>query len=69
TLDINGEVTSFEAGKNLTYTLQHKAILNGSHASVCTFEQGIDVLKLIDAAELASEKQVWIDRTALDSTQ
>lgn len=66
TLDINGEMEKFEVDRNLTYTLQHKSILNGEFGTICTFGQGMDVLKLIHAAELAAERQEWIDRTDLE---
>ena len=65
TLEINGEVEEFEAERSLTYILQHKAILSGNYDDVCTLDQGMDVLKLIHAAELAAKKQVWVNRSDL----
>lgn len=66
TLEIDGEVTSFEVEKDITYTIQHNAILNGDHDTACTLKQGMDVLKLIHAAESASKKQEWINRSDLE---
>lgn len=65
TLEINGEVEKFEVEKNLMYTLQHKAIFSGDCNDVCTLEQGVEVLKLIHAAEAAADKQTWINRSAV----
>ena len=65
TLEINGEVEEFEVERNLTYISQHEKILSGHYDDVCTLEQGTDVLKLIHAAELATDKQVWINRSDL----
>lgn len=62
-LEINGEVEKFEVERNLTYILQHESILSGHYDHVCTFDQGMEVLKLIHAAEVAADKQVWINRS------
>ncbi len=66
TLNIDGEVTLFEVEKDLTYTKQHNAILKGDFSTACTLKQGVDVLKLIHAAESASKKEKWINRSNLD---
>lgn len=66
TFEIDGEISEFKVERNLTYTVQHNAILKGDYSVACTLEQGIDVLNLIHAAELASEKQEWINRSDLD---
>jgi len=66
TLEIDGEMASFEDEKDITYTIQHTAILNGDYAAACTLKQGMDVLKLIHAAESASKKQEWIKRSDLE---
>lgn len=65
TMEINGEILKFEAEKNLTYILQHKAILSENYDDVCTFDQGMDVLNLIQATEVAANKQIWVYRTNL----
>ncbi len=62
TLEINGEIISFTDDTNLTYRLQHETILTGNYDSVCTLKQGMDVLKLICAAESAAEKKIWISK-------
>ena len=66
TLEIDGEMTMFEVEKDLTYTRQNNAISNGDHSTACTLKQGMDVLKLIHAAESASKKQEWINRSDLE---
>jgi len=60
TIEINGETISFTVDRNLTYRLLHETILAGNYDTVCTLEQGLDVLKLICAAESAAEKKTWI---------
>ena len=66
TLEINGEVSELEVERNMTYTMQHNAILNGDYSITCTLRQGMDVLTLIHAAESASKKQAWINRSDLE---
>jgi predicted dehydrogenase len=66
TLEIDEEMAMFEVERNLTYAMQHNAILNGDHSTACTLEQGRDVLNLIHAAESASKKQRWINRSDLE---
>jgi predicted dehydrogenase len=63
TLEINGEVSVFEVERNLTYAMQHDAILKRNFGPACTLKQGMDVLTLVHAAELASKKQKWISRS------
>ena len=63
TLEVNGRVEKFETERNLTYILQHKAILSGDYTDLCTLDQGMEVLKLIHAAEVAANKQIWINRS------
>ncbi len=67
TLEIDGKMSRFKVDRNMTYIDQHKAILRGDYSTVCTFNQGIDVLNLIHAAELASRKQQWIKRSDLEN--
>jgi hypothetical protein len=66
TLEIDKETTKFEVERNLTYTMQHNAILKGDYSIACKLEQGIDVLNLIHAAESASKKQEWINKSDLE---
>ena len=66
TLEMNGELTEFKVEKNFTYMMEHKTILNGDYSTACTLEQGMDVLNLIHAAELASKKQAWVNKSGLE---
>ena len=68
TLEIDGEMTMFEVEKDMTYARQHNAILAGDCRATCTLKQGTDILNLIHAAESASIKQEWINRSNLELT-
>ena len=67
TLEIDEAMERFEVERNLTYTVQHNAIIKGDYNSTCTLEQGMDVLNLIHAAETASKKQEWVSRSDLEN--
>ena len=67
TLEVNNTLARFDVERNLTYLLQHRSILEGESSNVCTLRQGLDILKLVYAAELAASRQVWIDRSDVNS--
>lgn len=66
---IKGEVTSkdknfeLKSERNETYIKLHQAMLSGDFRQLCSFKEGVEVLKLIEAIELASEGHEWIYRT------
>ena len=60
TLQINGETLQFEVGRDDTYKNQHMAILNGENEFLCTYEEGLSIVNMIEMAELASLEKVWV---------
>jgi len=60
TLQINGEILQFEVGRDDTYRNQHLAVLNGENEFLCTYEEGLNIVKMIEMAELASLEKVWV---------
>jgi predicted dehydrogenase len=54
--------TALSVGRDETYRAQHRAILSGSFQDVCTAEEGLDVLQLVEAVEEAMEIQRWVRR-------
>jgi len=65
TLEFNGKETRYDVDRNITYLLQHEAILNGDYAALCPYREGLHALELIKAAETASERRMWIERVNL----
>lgn len=61
-LKVNEEVFPFKMDQDFTYLSLHKAILQGTSQHLCSLEEGVEVLKMIEAAELSSERKVWVDR-------
>jgi predicted dehydrogenase len=60
TFQLNGEGDEVKLSRNDTYRAQHEAIINESIDSLCSLEEGMDRLHLIDLAEQAVEKKVWV---------
>jgi len=51
TFQVDDRVESFKFGRDLTYLLQHEAILNKDFKNLCSYKHGLDVMLLIQAAE------------------
>ena len=44
------------------YLLQHKNMLENGGNSCCSMAEGMDVLRIVEAAENAAKSQTWIVR-------
>ena len=55
-------VTSFSLEKDETYRSQHSDILENHGKSCCSLLEGLEVLKMIDAAENTAGTQSWFKR-------
>jgi predicted dehydrogenase len=51
---------TFECGRDDTYISLHRAALAGDDDFLCSLDQGLDVLRIIDAAETAAVERTWI---------
>ena len=52
-------VTSFSLERDETYLLQHSEILKNQGKLCCTLSEGLDVLRMIDAAEKSASTEKW----------
>lgn len=43
-----------------TYEKQHNAIITGNTERICSFQEGMEIVKLIDAIETANQQRQWI---------
>jgi len=50
----------FQCGRDDTYISQHSAAMAEDDDFLCTLDQGLDVLRFIDAAETAAVERIWI---------
>lgn len=60
TLEVDGEPRRFEVGRDETYVRQHQAVLAGDESTLCSAEEGLEVVRLIDAAERAAAGKIWV---------
>tara|TARA_Y100000031_G_scaffold104310_1_gene114731 strand:- start:2521 stop:3438 length:918 start_codon:yes stop_codon:yes gene_type:complete len=63
TISIDDQVEKFDVERDLTYRLQHQAVLKEDYKYLCSIDDGIEVLKLIDAIESSAcfKKRIWVD--------
>jgi predicted dehydrogenase len=61
-LTIDGENRAFEVERDDLYLAQHRAVLSGDGARLCSFLAADRVMRLILAAEGAAREQCWISR-------
>ncbi|MEE2745394.1 MAG: Gfo/Idh/MocA family oxidoreductase [Pseudomonadota bacterium] len=59
-INLDGQVEKFICDSDYTYIAQHRAILANQYEVLCSINQGLDVLKIIDAAEVAAKKDIWV---------
>lgn len=63
TLSVSGDLSEFEHQRDDTYIAEHLAILEGKDQDIlCSFEEGLDIVKLISTAEKAAMAKQWLDR-------
>jgi len=62
TLEVNGQKKVYMVEKDDTYRDQHLDILLNKGKTACSYEEGIEIVNLIEAAFKASEEEIWIKR-------
>ena len=63
TLHIDGSASeAHKVGRDETYIAQHRALLAATSDTLATLEDGVNVLRMIDAAERAARDRCWISR-------
>jgi predicted dehydrogenase len=60
TVTIDRDVESFVTERNATYRAMHEAILTGNSDTLCSLEDGLSTLRLIEAAEFSAKQEKWI---------
>lgn len=59
-LKVGMKTESIPVEKNDSYRLMWQAVLDDDQTAVCTFEQGISVMRLIAAIENANQQRCWV---------
>ena len=59
TVEFDGRTEIFEVDRDDTYIAEHKAAIAGDATSLCSLDEAIEVVRMIDAAEAAAEDGLW----------
>lgn len=60
TLQVDDDKEELVAERDATYLSQHRAVLNGDYASLCSFAEGLAVVDMIDATERSFQSEGWV---------
>lgn len=58
--ELDGVVKNYMVSRDTTYRLQHQAVLEDDCRWLCSVDEGIEVMKIIKAAENAAKLRMWI---------
>jgi predicted dehydrogenase len=58
----NGNLINFSCERDTSYLEMHRAVLDSRTDTLCSIEEGLEVMDLIFAAEKANEKMEWVWR-------
>jgi predicted dehydrogenase len=61
-LMVDGEREEYGCQRDHTYVEMHRAILEGRSGDVCSFDEGLGVVAMIDAAEMSAVSGGWVFR-------
>lgn len=62
TITVDRDSESFGTGRDDTYRAMHEAILSGSADALCSLDEGLETLRLIEAVERAAKHGKWVGR-------
>ena len=62
TLQINDQTERVQIERDTTYRAQHQAVISGEEGQLCSLLEGLDVMRMIQAAEKSEHQKVWITK-------
>lgn len=60
TLNIDGNEETLVVDRDYTYRAMHQAVLNMDYEKLCSYEQGLEITKMIRAAESSNSDERWV---------
>lgn len=60
TVETTDGIETFETARDDTYNAQHRAMMSGDDRIICDIGEGLQVMRLIDAAESAAQGGKWV---------
>lgn len=61
-ITVDRDDESLATERDHTYRAMHEAVLSGSTGSLCSLDEGLEILRLIESAESAASGGKWVDR-------
>jgi predicted dehydrogenase len=61
-LEINGHREEYKVERDFTYRAEHLAVLSQDFGTICSYEEGFEIIRLIESAERASKERIWVAR-------
>lgn len=61
-IQVGRDVETIDVPRDASYRLMHQALLAGDTDTVCSLQDGIDTMSLIDAAKVSARQNLWISR-------
>lgn len=58
-IEVNNEIIEYQLERDQTYRELHKAIIGGTYQHTCTYDQGLEVVSLIENVEEAATEGIW----------
>jgi predicted dehydrogenase len=62
TITLDSSTEKFNVERDMTYRQMHQSILEGSCETLCSFEEGVEVMRLIEAVEISIEQKRWVEK-------
>ncbi|MDA8094291.1 MAG: Gfo/Idh/MocA family oxidoreductase [Betaproteobacteria bacterium] len=62
TLEVDKTPEVFSVDRDHTYRKMHEALISDDTSVVCSLQEGLETLRLIDAAEESAKRREWVNR-------
>ena len=61
TIEVNGEIEQLpKYDRNKTYIAEHEEANASDQATLCTLDEAVDIMRMIEASESSSERKEWV---------
>ncbi len=61
-IEVNGKKQKFESERDQTYRDEHRAVMAGKWNNLCSYEEAMDIMHLIESAEKSSKTEKWVKK-------
>lgn len=62
TLQVDGQTERYTVERDQAFREQHRAVMENRRDYLCSFDDGNDIMRLIEAAEQANRTRTWVER-------